>query len=560
MFAPQWRQVQQQVNRILLLQRHDIKLQLSLSIHLAEGRLVVRVSDMAPWEHHGMETRLRATDPLYHLGGTRCDKRVWLRDQGEVDRKPASDFKQALAKLGEEHEQRHAEQDLPDHLDLGGIRDIAECADRTRVELEKRQRVIYQGAFRIEHEIAGIAAEVVGLPDFMLPDGASHIIRDAKLARTIERGKKPGIFLQLQLYGWLYEETMGLPPTRLEVLNGRGELVEIERDNEAVMAELEEILRLRSLDQEPFEVVGWSKCQDCDFTDYCWPQAEEQRAPGVIPGVDVGMGRRFAELGVSRFDEIPERFEVAALAEMKRPWGKGETRVGPKQAGEVMAHVRARLEDLPVQIGPVEIPESSHHVMFDLEGLPPEEDGPDKVYLWGMQLYPTSGGEPEEPTFALAGFDEDGDREAWEEFLRRSARILDQYGEDTPFVHWASYEKTKINLYVEKYGDRDGIAEKLVERNLLDLLPVTKGAFALPLPSYSLKVVERYVGYERTKVPGYKGDQSIARYMVAVETDDEVLREAIVSELCDYNHEDLEATWAIFEWLLAPTESPSHSA
>lgn len=36
-----------------------------------------------------METRLRATDPLYHLGGSRCDKRVWLRDQGEVERKPA---------------------------------------------------------------------------------------------------------------------------------------------------------------------------------------------------------------------------------------------------------------------------------------------------------------------------------------------------------------------------------------------------------------------------------------------------------------------------------------
>ncbi len=32
-----------------------------------------------------METRLRATDPLYHLGGKRCDKRVWLRDQGEVE-------------------------------------------------------------------------------------------------------------------------------------------------------------------------------------------------------------------------------------------------------------------------------------------------------------------------------------------------------------------------------------------------------------------------------------------------------------------------------------------
>ena len=78
---------------------------------------------------------------------------------------------------------------------------------------------------------------------------------------------------------------------------------------------------------------------------------------------------------------------------------------------------------------------------------------------------------------------------------------------------------------------------------------MTRKAFALPVPSYSLKVVERYVGYERTKVPGYKGDQSIARYMEAVETDDEALREEIMDELCNYNHEDLEATWAVFQWL-----------
>ena len=366
-----------------------------------------------------METRLRATDPLYHLGGKKCDKRVWLRDQGEVEPKPASDFKQALAKLGEEHEQRHAAT-LPDPLDLGDIRDIRLHADRTKLELEKHQRVIWQGAFRIEHEIAGVTAEVVGLPDFMLPDGDSHIIRDAKLARTIEKGKKPGIFLQLQLYGWLYEQTMGNPPARLEVLNGRNELVEIERDDEAVMAELGEILCLRSLEQEPFEVVGWSKCQDCDFTRYCWPRAEKQRAPGVIPGVDVGMGRRFAELGVDRFDQIPERFDLAGLAEMPRPWGSGETPVGTTLAEQVMTHVRARIEDRPVQLGPVEIPDSSHYVMFDLEGLPPEQDGPDKVYLWGTQLYPADGGEPEPPNFALAEFHEDGDEEAWNEFLSES--------------------------------------------------------------------------------------------------------------------------------------------
>ncbi|MEI2711371.1 MAG: ribonuclease H-like domain-containing protein [Chitinophagaceae bacterium] len=103
---------------------------------------------------------------------------------------------------------------------------------------------------------------------------------------------------------------------------------------------------------------------------------------------------------------------------------------------------------------------------------------------------------------------------------------------------------------VEGIEDVAGFVERLLEVNCLDLLKVTKKAFALPLPSYSLKKVEAFVGYERVKVPGYKGDQSIARYMLAIETDDEGLRQEIVDEVCAYNNEDLEATWAVMEWLL----------
>ena len=115
-----------------------------------------------------METRLRATDPLYHLGGKKCDKRVWLRDQGEVEPKPASDFKQALAKLGDEHEQRHAAT-WPDLLDLGDIRDTNQHAKSTKLELEKHQQVICSGTSRIEQETAGVMAKVTGHQARLIP-------------------------------------------------------------------------------------------------------------------------------------------------------------------------------------------------------------------------------------------------------------------------------------------------------------------------------------------------------------------------------------------------------
>ncbi len=88
--------------------------------------------------------------------------------------------------------------------------------------------------------------------------------------------------------------------------------------------------------------------------------------------------------------------------------------------------------------------------------------------------------------------------------------------------------------------------------NLLDLLPVTKSAIALPLRSYSLKVVEEYVGFKRTQ-DEYGGSWAMAQFILATETEDEDERNQRMGEILKYNEEDLAATWAVFEWLRGKT-------
>lgn len=83
---------------------------------------------------------------------------------------------------------------------------------------------------------------------------------------------------------------------------------------------------------------------------------------------------------------------------------------------------------------------------------------------------------------------------------------------------------------------------------MVDLLSVTKDAVILPQPSYSLKVVEKHVGFKRSQ-DEYGGDWSIAKYIEAVETEDEKERQSIMDEIIKYNEEDLKATWVVFEWL-----------
>jgi predicted RecB family nuclease len=147
---------------------------------------------------------------------------------------------------------------------------------------------------------------------------------------------------------------------------------------------------------------------------------------------------------------------------------------------------------------------------------------------------------------AIAAFGEDGDREGWQSFLKNAEKIFDRYG-DIPFVHWHHYERVKIDLYLEVYGDLDGIAER-VRSNLLDLLPITQRSVALPLPSYSFKVVEKYVGFKRT-LDDVAGDWAMAKYIEATETEDREQRDNLMDQILDYNHEDLESTWAVLKWL-----------
>ena len=132
------------------------------------------------------------------------------------------------------------------------------------------------------------------------------------------------------------------------------------------------------------------------------------------------------------------------------------------------------------------------------------------------------------------------------DFLDKAESLFEEHG-DIPFAHWASYEKTHIDEYVKRFGDRDGIAAR-VRRNLLDLLPITQHAIALPCPSYSLKVVEKYVKFKRTQ-KDFGGAWSMAKYIEACEMQDEAKRDAVMGEILTYNEEDLKATWAVLKWL-----------
>jgi uncharacterized protein len=420
---------------------------------------------------------------------------------------------------------------------------LEEQVKKTADSIEAKVPVLYQPAFLATERMCGTDVEIVGVPDYLILDGDGYVIRDSKMARRIDEESHPEILLQVQLYGWLFERSCGTAPKRLQVHAGTGDVVTIPYDGgAAALRELERLLTIKQLTVEPYEPVGWTKCLGCGFTDRCWAQAEKAGDVALVYCVDQSLARTLRSQGIRTRRELLANFDAASLSELKRPYGNREQRVG-KAAERILKFGDAMEKQQEIVLAAPAIPPHKNYVMFDLEGMPPHLDELDKIYLWGAQVFGEKRGEF---TVALSGFGADGDREGWIGFLDKAKQIFETYG-DIPWVHWAPYEETYLRRYAARFGDLGGIAAR-VGANLLDLLTVARDSVVLPLPSFSLKVVEDYVGFERKEVE-YGGAWAMATFIEATETSDEEKRKELMDKIVAYNKEDLEATWAVFQWL-----------
>jgi predicted RecB family nuclease len=490
--------------------------------------------------------RLTASDFMTYWRPSPCELRVFLHEKGEPEAEPGT-FDEVMRRLGIRHEQEHLAT-LGPHLDLSNVL-IDERVGKTLEAIASKVPVIYQPAFVVRHRIAGIDVEIVGAPDFLIHDGNGYVIRDCKMSRRIEAEIHPEIVVQVQLYGWLFERSTGIPAKELQVYNGMKEIVGVEDDGgEWALAVLKNLVSIRQLEAEPFEPVGWSKCGGCAFNEKCMDKAEADHSVALVPNVDQSLARTLREIGVTTRKELLTKFDSVSLSELKRPHGQTQRRVG-KTAERIIQFAQSMETQQEKILCAPAIPLFPNYVMFDLEGMPPYLDEIENIYLWGMQVFGTN---PSAFMTAVAGFGADGDRDCWLAFLENAKRVFATYG-DIPFVHWASYEKTKLNLYISRHGDPDGIADR-VKTNLLDLLTVAKNSIVLPVPSYSLKVIEKYIGFKRSQSE-FGGQWAMAMFIEATETSDESKRKELMGEILKYNEEDLGATWAVFEWLRAKAHS-----
>jgi predicted RecB family nuclease len=248
---------------------------------------------------------------------------------------------------------------------------------------------------------------------------------------------------------------------------------------------------------------------------------------------------------VDTIEDLVAWVQENSLSEFKA----GNRKVG-KTSEKILREAHAFLQGpgTVVKLKELDFGDRDQWVMFDLEGLLPnlaEDTGYGEIFLWGMKIYKTDGDTEFIPVTAGPGIRDDED--AWITFLETAGEIIDNDPE-VPFVHWHHYEKTWIKKYIEKYGDRKEVAARLLDNNLLDLLPVARDSFVFALPSLSLKVIEQASGYKR-RLEEKNGMWAVAQFVEAAKFCDEKTAKEKIKEIEIYNEDDLDATWAVFNWL-----------
>jgi predicted RecB family nuclease len=467
-----------------------------------------------------------------------CELRIVIANkQGIPDTR--TELQLLLAKLKKQVELEYLDTFSPQSVvDLSGLQPhdrlvATDNAVRTRAE------VIFKPLLRTEITLGAKTCVVTGQPDFLVRERDRYVIRDAVIARHINRASHPEVIYSMQLCGWLYQHSFGQAPAKLELLGPGNARKSVFDDTEGgdVLKELRKIVELCELNDNPYSPVGWTKCKGCQFISYCWTNARQQQDVAILPEVNQELALSLRRVGCRSITNLLDAFTPDSLAAFQYRPG---TEVGDR-APHILTSAKSFRANSHIVRNIPDLPQSSAYGVLDLEGVPPLLGDSERIFLWGLRIV-----NPDNDLYIQETADvPEADEHAWRQFLQRYAAQKEGLP-PMPVLHWHHYERTMIEKYVARCGDWNGVAEQLLA-SLVDLLPIFREAVTLPVYSYSLKEVEKYVGFERQIL--LSGDAAVAKYVEATTLTDRAERTAILEQIEYYNREDIDSLWAVFLWL-----------
>ena len=341
---------------------------------------------------------------------------------------------------------------------------------------------------------------------------------DVKSSHSVDKYHR----LQLMFYAVLLEGLQGVFPPQGYILAKDKSEFAIELG--AYVSEFEEFTqeleRVRA-GEKPDPVLRKSCFDTSPWGAVCQHLAEATDDIARLFNIDIKKLRALRELGIRTVADAAE-MDVVDL-DGRAPGLKLHGLEVAKLQAQSLKREQVIIRD-PVVIGtpPLEI-------HFDIESDPPN----DTDYLYGF--FVRQDGKEYYRAFVAERLEDEG--KMWQEFLAWIAELPLDY----QVIHYASYEKTRLNVLEQRYGGSPDL--ELFRERMIDLKQIVTSSLVFPLYFYGLKYVAKFLGHQwRGEVTG--GGQSVDVFEEYLATGDRYLLDQIIL----YNEDDVRATAHVADW------------
>ena len=292
---------------------------------------------------------------------------------------------------------------------------------------------------------------------------------------------------------------------------------------------LEEFIQVLELPNPPEVFISRQKCNLCHWYSQCYAVAQSEKHLSLLPGVTPIRYTQLQALAITTLESLAN----TSPSTLENLLGF-DREVAPKLVVQAQSALERRPIILPYPLPIKDITFTAPiELYFDIEAQPDL----DLDYLLGVLVVDRLANTEQFYSF-LAEKPEDEEL-VWQQFLD----LVWQYPE-APIYHFCVYEFDTVKRLAKLYNTPYASVRPILNR-FVDVYEQLTQSVALPVESYALKAIARWLGFEWREKEA-SGAKCIYWYDQWLETGDRTLLEIIQS----YNEDDCRATHRVKDWLV----------
>ncbi|MDH6058974.1 TM0106 family RecB-like putative nuclease [Chrysosporum bergii ANA360D] len=293
---------------------------------------------------------------------------------------------------------------------------------------------------------------------------------------------------------------------------------------------LSELIQVLELPQPPEIFISRQKCNLCHWYSQCYSIAQSQQHLSLLPGVTPIRHSQLQALSINSLETLAHTNSLIL-----------ESLPGfdPAVAAKLIVQAQSVLQKQPLVL-PHALPRrevtftAPVELYFDIEAQPDL----DLDYLLGVLVVDKQA--KTEQFYSFMAETPEQEELIWKQFLD----LVWQYPQ-APIYHFCVYEFDTIKRLAKVYHTPNSLVNPVLNR-LVDVYEQLIKSVALPIESYALKAIARWLGFEWREKEA-SGAKCIYWYDQWLETGDRNLLQLIQR----YNEDDCRATRHVKDWLVA---------